>query len=111
MGPHRIEAGCGAMAAARLRWGDFELDPEVFELTRRGLPVKLERIPSADAPAAPGGREVIARFQRGTPEAKIQHARVEVFHGTPAGGLRCRNGRWCARAPEFRPHSIAFFTR
>jgi TolB-like protein/Flp pilus assembly protein TadD len=33
------------MAAERLRLGDFELDPAVFELTRRGRPVKLERIP------------------------------------------------------------------
>src|SRR5271165_4390032 len=33
------------MAADRLRLGDFEFDPSVFELTRCGRPVRLERIP------------------------------------------------------------------
>lgn len=33
------------MAAGKLRLGDFELDVARYELTRRGHPIKLERIP------------------------------------------------------------------
>jgi TolB-like protein/tetratricopeptide (TPR) repeat protein len=33
------------MPGPRIRFGDFELDPESYELRRSGVPVKLERIP------------------------------------------------------------------
>jgi TolB-like protein/tetratricopeptide (TPR) repeat protein len=33
------------MPADRIRFGDFELDPEGYELRRSGAPVRLERIP------------------------------------------------------------------
>jgi len=33
------------MAAGKIRFGDFELDPAGYELTRRGRAVRLERIP------------------------------------------------------------------